>query len=118
MRFDHTTLDRSIRFPHSRAMSQQSDTRLDPAYTVVMRAGKGNLPAGVKALASVTGKNESWVRRWMMSKAKGGTGGVVPAEYQQSILDWGEPRGLLCPDDFFVRAPSVATASSDAVACS
>lgn len=44
------------------------------------------------------------VRRWTYEKAKGGTGGVIPADLQQQLLDAARAEGKdLRPEHFFLQ---------------
>lgn len=90
------------------------DNQLEPAATVIRKCGDGSLSAGIKVAAGITGLDESSVRRWMMAPEKAGTGGYIPSRHQQVILDWGEPRGLIEPRDFFSRAPGAGLTGSGA----
>jgi len=88
-------------------MSQRDcdSNQLEPAYSVIIKCGEGVLARGIEQVARVTGAHPSRVRRWMMPPGKMGTGGLIPARHQQTLLEWGERRGLLEPRDFFGRAP-------------
>ena len=70
---------------------------LNPAQRVIEICG------GFRAVAEMTGRHETRVRRWTYDKDKGGTGGVIPADMQQRILDAARARRLpLEPEHFFV----------------
>ena len=79
------------------AMSQ---SHLDPAKTVIAKAG------GVGAVVAVTGKHISRVYRWMKPKAKGGTGGIIPRADAEALLRHAKQHDLpICAADFFPAAP-------------
>ena len=74
---------------------------LEPAYTVITICG------GFAATAAMAGRSEVRVRRWTYPKAKGGTGGLIPAESQHQLLDEARRQGKdLRPEHFFRRAPT------------
>ena len=57
---------------------------------------------GIQATADIVGTSHSWVARWTYERARGGTDGVIPAKYQQVLLDAARERGIdLTPADFF-----------------
>ena len=69
---------------------------MEPANTIIAKCG------GIAAVARITGRSEVRVRRWGYSKARGGTGGLIPAECQQLLMEHARAHQLdLCPDDFF-----------------
>ena len=76
----------------------------NPAQTVITICG------GYRAVAAMVGRDEISVRRWTYPKDRGGTGGLIPSECQQVILDAAKGRKLpLRPEHFFYRtAPEVA----------
>ena len=45
-------------------------------------------------MAQLCGRGEAAIRKWDRRKSKGGTGGLVPAEFQARILDHAEKNGL------------------------
>jgi len=49
---------------------------------------------GSMALAQLCGRGEAAIRKWDRRKSKGGTGGLVPAEFQARILAYAEENGL------------------------
>ena len=73
--------------------------RMEPASTIITICG------GVKAVADITGRDETRVRRWTYPKHKGGTGGFIPVECQQALIREAR-RGRFCltPDHFFPEA--------------
>jgi hypothetical protein len=57
---------------------------------------------GPAAVAAMTGVHVSRVHRWTYPKARGGTGGLIPAQHQQVILAEAKRLGIaLQPSDFF-----------------
>lgn len=61
---------------------------------------------GIAAVSEMTGVNHTRVYRWKLTKARGGTGGLIPSRYHQTILDRAQARGIdLSPADFFPAAP-------------
>jgi hypothetical protein len=89
------------------------------AERVITKCGGGDLTKGLSLVALWTGVDRSRAYRWTRPKAKGGTGGVIPAQHQQTILDTAQRFGIaLAPSDFFavaddgVAAPRVAGAAS------
>lgn len=75
---------------------------LTPAHKVIEICG------GYHAVAEMTGRHETRVRRWTYAKDKGGTGGLIPSDMQQVLLDGARERGIdLRPEHFF--RPDVAS---------
>lgn len=71
---------------------------LEPAHTVITICG------GYAEAARMSGRSEVRVRRWEYPKDKGGTGGLIPTECQQTLLDAARGEGKpLRPDHFFAR---------------
>lgn len=69
---------------------------MNPAQTVITICG------GFRAVAEMTGRDEISVRRWTYPKDRGGTGGLIPSECQQVLLDAAKGRKLpLRPEHFF-----------------
>ncbi|MEM6477832.1 MAG: hypothetical protein AAF647_02175 [Pseudomonadota bacterium] len=61
---------------------------------------------GVEAVAKILGRSRMSVYRWTHSRAKGGRGGLVPADFQQPLLDAARELGIqLQPADFFEELP-------------
>ena len=72
---------------------------LNPASHIIALLG------GPQATAELAGVHISRVFRWTYPKARGGTGGLVPAQHQQHLLDSARARGIaLEPADFFRRS--------------
>lgn len=60
---------------------------------------------GPQAVSAMAGVNVSNVHRWTYPKERGGTGGVVPAKHQHTLLKKAREAGIeLSPDDFFEDA--------------
>lgn len=79
--------------------TKREKTRLDPAKSVIAKAG------GAALVARITGKTRSTVYRWMWRIEDGGTGGIIPADDQQVILTYAIEHGIrIKPSDFFVVA--------------
>lgn len=77
---------------------------MNPAQTVITICG------GFRAVAEMVGRDETRVYRWTYPKERGGTGGLIPADCQQVLLNAAKKRGIpLRPEHFF--APSVAAVS-------
>jgi len=78
-----------------------SETHLDPARSVIAKAG------GVDVVVNVTGKHISRVYRWMYPKDRGGTGGIIPQADAEAILKHAKKHGLdISPADFFATRAS------------
>lgn len=70
---------------------------LEPAHTVITICG------GYAETARMSGRSEVRVRRWEYPKEKGGTGGLIPSDCQQTLLDAARAEGKdLRPEHFFV----------------
>lgn len=79
-----------------RAMKEQ---HLDPARTIIAFLG------GVHRVREITGSHISNIYRWMMPRDKRGTGGKVPYETADQLLDYAKENGVdLRGDDFFDAA--------------
>jgi len=82
-----------------RMATKREKPRLEPARSVIAKAG------GPAAVAGITGKTRSTVYRWMWPIESGGTGGLIPSDDQQTILAYAIEHGLkIKPSDFFVVA--------------
>lgn len=74
---------------------------LEPAHTVITICG------GYAETARMSGRSEVRVRRWEYPKEKGGTGGLIPSDCQQTLLDAARAEGKdLRPEHFFVTPPT------------
>ena len=77
---------------------------LEPATKVITICG------GFKAVAEITGRDQTRVRRWTYPKDKGGTGGTVPVECQQMLIDEARKGTFpLKPEHFFPEKVEEAT---------
>lgn len=71
------------------------NTTETPAARVIRKCG------GIAATAELIDRDRSVVNRWLLPKESGGTGGIIPAQHQQPLLD----KNLdLKPEDFFNAA--------------
>lgn len=78
---------------------------MEPAHTVIEICG------GFKVVAEIVGRDETRVRRWTYGKDRGGTGGLIPSECQQVIMDAARERGLpLTAEHFFPAQPQKGAA--------
>lgn len=77
-----------------------TERSLDPAHSVIAKCG------GFDAVAEMTGRSAVRIRRWAYPRARGGTGGLIPAECQILLLQAAPARGIdLRPEDFFPPLP-------------
>jgi hypothetical protein len=60
---------------------------MEPATTIIAVCG------GFRAVAEATGRNETRVRRWTYPRERGGTGGLIPAECQQLLMEAARVKG-------------------------
>jgi len=69
---------------------------MSPAERIIEKCG------GAAVVAELADVHLSRVHRWTYPKDRGGSGGVVPSQNQQRILDGARARGIdLAPSDFF-----------------
>ncbi|MGR3593017.1 MAG: hypothetical protein ACU0BO_13720 [Limimaricola soesokkakensis] len=69
---------------------------MEPALTIIELCG------GFKAVAEMTGRDETRVRRWTYPKDRGGTGGLIPSDMARILMVEAAKRGLpLKPEHFF-----------------
>lgn len=69
---------------------------LEPAHSIIQLCG------GFASVASMTDRSEIRVRRWTYPKDRGGTGGLIPADCQQTLLSAARAKGIpLTPAHFF-----------------
>lgn len=78
-----------------------SEKHLDPAKTIIAALG------GVEAVAKITGKHVSRVYRWMASKERGGTDGLIPIEQALKLLRHARTNGVPLSADDFLPLPEV-----------
>ncbi|RWO29612.1 MAG: hypothetical protein EOS10_22485 [Mesorhizobium sp.] len=77
-----------------------SEAHLDPAKSIIAKIG-------IEKAAEITGKHVSRVYRWMYSKERGGTGGLIPNDAAPALLAWAQENNIdLSPADFFPGANS------------
>jgi hypothetical protein len=75
---------------------------MNPASRVISICGSGDFSRGVAIISDITGADRSRVHRWTYPKERGGTGGVIPSQHQQRILDWARENDVpLRPEHFF-----------------
>lgn len=68
---------------------------------------------GAPVVARIIELDVSQVYRWTYPKKRGGTGGLVPAQYQQPLLDWAKENNKdLSPEYFFRLAECSETSAS------
>jgi hypothetical protein len=73
--------------------------KLEPAKTVI------DLCGGPDAVAEMTGRHHSNVRRWAYPEEHGGTNGLIPHKAQAMILQEARRRGIpLTAEHFFPKA--------------
>lgn len=69
---------------------------MEPAAHIIKLLG------GEAELASITGTAITAPYRWQYPRARGGTGGQIPAKYLRRIIEAAGRRGIiLSPNDFF-----------------
>jgi hypothetical protein len=69
---------------------------MEPAHTIITICG------GYRAVAEMTGRDETRVRRWTYPKEKGGTDGLIPTDAGQVLMGEARKRGIpLKPEHFF-----------------
>lgn len=82
---------------------------MEPARTVIQICG------GYAETARLAGRSEVRIRRWEYPKEKGGTGGLIPAECQQKLLDAARAEGKdLRPAHFFLDDMAPPPSEEDA----
>lgn len=85
------------------------DDWLEPAASVVRKIG------GVEMTAVVCGVTKQTVYKWFYpthpASGARGTGGLIPADRQQIILEWSRRNGNpVKPDDFFIYSRQLRSA--------
>jgi len=79
---------------------------MEPAKTIIELCG------GFRAVAEITGRDETRVRRWTYPRNKGGSDGLIPSDCQQVLMDEARKRRLpLKPEHFFPDRASSADAA-------
>jgi len=72
------------------------------ARHIISKFGDGDFKVGVPVVAGILGLDVTRVYRMTYPKNKGGTGGLVPAQHQQPLLEQARVRSVdLRPEDFF-----------------
>ena len=76
---------------------------LQPAASIIEKHG-------IDILAQITGKDKSRIYRWRLPKDVGGTGGSVPQDDAQKLLNYAKKHdGFdISPDEFFLSQSEVA----------
>jgi len=75
---------------------------MSQAERVIAKIAPNDRTTGVAILAEIAGVHPSRVHRWTYPKDREGTGGIIPAQHHQRILDGARERGIdLSPADFF-----------------
>lgn len=79
---------------------------LEPAHTIIRICG------GFEAVARMTGREVTRVRRWTYTREKGGTGGLIPSDIQPVLMKEARAQGIdLRPEHFFAEIPPVVQVS-------
>ena len=60
---------------------------------------------GARRLAEICGRTTEAVRKWDRARSKGGTGGLVPAEFQARILAAAKAEGLELAAEDLIAEP-------------
>ena len=81
---------------------------LDPAHTVLTRFG------GAGPLSHLLGLDRSAVHRWALPKARGGSGGLIPARHHQRLLALAAAQGLVLTAADLIGSPGVSATSAKA----
>jgi hypothetical protein len=77
---------------------------MDPAAELITKCG------GVAAVAGWLGLSRVAVNLWRRPKDHGGTGGLVPANRQQPLIDAARQAGITIePADFFASQQSASS---------
>ena len=97
----NSALDRRAKSALSLLMNEtDGNTLLEPARTIIERFSTSEA-CGVSVVSEEIGTAYTTVRRWMYSKKKKGTGGLIPPKRQQDLLALAERRRVeLRPEDF------------------
>lgn len=74
----------------------RANTDGSPAARVIAKCG------GIDQTAKLVKRHRSVVNKWLRPRAKGGTGGIIPAHHQVTLMRKAPGRGIpLEPEDFF-----------------
>ena len=96
MKSDNFLLHRPIEILYFYVMDNIKHHIAPVAAHVIEKAG------GVPIVARICGRSEVSVYKWKWSKAKGGTGGLIPTECAQKLMSAaGRGEVNLVPEDFF-----------------
>ena len=68
--------------------------QLSNTSEAVSPSRKARRALGSRQLAELCARTTDAIRKWDRPKSKGGTGGLVPAEFQARILVYAEREGL------------------------
>jgi hypothetical protein len=71
---------------------------MEPARSIIERLG------GEAAVSKITGTAYTAPYRWQHSKAKGGTGGLIPQRYHRLIIDYARQHGIKIKASDFLPA--------------
>lgn len=92
--------------------AKKTQVYLQPAASVIAKFG------GARRLSELLGLDKSTVCQWRVPKARGGTGGLIPARHHAGLMDLGREVGVkIRPADLVKRVPVKAVkyeASADA----
>ena len=81
---------------------------MEPARNIIRICG------GVAEVAEMISRDPSRVHRWMYPKDKGGTGGRIPADLQETLLTKARERGRdLRPEHFFPTVECIGLTNID-----
>jgi hypothetical protein len=75
---------------------------LDPAQSVIAQFG------GAGPLSRLLGLDRSAVHRWALPRARGGTGGLVPARHHRRLLALAAAEGIALSAADLIGSPSAA----------
>lgn len=68
---------------------------------------------GHRAVAALTGRSLEQVYRWTYSKAKGGTGGTIPAAVQERLVAAARSGAVPLVATDFIDLPDLSNSSAD-----
>lgn len=81
-------------------LSSMAPHRILPEFDIAARIIEKC--GGPRAVAEICGVDVSRVHRWKYPPERGGTGGIIPASHQITLLEGARAAGInLRPDDFF-----------------
>jgi hypothetical protein len=84
------------KFPIDKGFGKTEIARgMEPARTIVQKLG------GPAIVAEITGAASTAPYRWQYTRAKGGTGGVIPQRHHRKLLDYAREKNIeLKAEDF------------------